>query len=242
MPVPSTLAEIVLSLLPAFTGPSAAIFRDLLVAWIVCPGRRTITGMIPFADPAGARHFSVYHRFLRAGAWLLDMLFRLWAKVLVDALAPEGVLWCQTDDTVHKKSGRKVEGASTWRGAVRSTKNKVVYAWGLQFVPLCLRIHPPWGGESLALPIHVRLHRKGGATCPALVEEMVRDVEAWFPDREFHLVADGAYACLSWWDVPPKTAVTAVRRFSYCASAPTFLASIFIPKVIRINKEPCKVF
>ena len=152
MPVPSTLAEIVLSLLPAFTGPSAAIFRDLLVAWIVCPGRRTITGMIPFADPAGGRHFSVYHRFIRAGAWLLDRLFRLWANVLVGALAPEGLLWCQTDDTVHKKSGRKVEGASVWRDAVRSTRNKVVYAWGLQFVPLCLRVNPPWGGEPLALP------------------------------------------------------------------------------------------
>jgi len=90
----------------------------------------------------------------------------------------------------------KVEGASTWRDAVRSTKNTVVYAWGLQFVPLCLRVNPPWGGEPLALPIHVRLHRKGETTCPALVEEMVRDVEAWLPKRKFHLVADGAYACL----------------------------------------------
>jgi hypothetical protein len=196
MPIPSTLAEILLSLLPAFTSPSAMIFRELLVAWFVCPGRRTITGMLPFADPEGRRHFSVYHRFIRVGAWSRGELFRLWASFLVHALAPEGVLWLQTDDTVHKKSGRKVEGASTWRDAVRSTKSTIVYAWGLQFVPLCLRVNPPWGGEPLALPIHVRLHRKGETTCPALVEEMVRDVEAWLPKRKFHLVADGAYACL----------------------------------------------
>ena len=169
MQIVSSLVEIISMLLPAFTEPGAIRFQQILLAWILCPGRRTITGMIPFADPEGKSHYSSFHRFIRAGAWSCNKLFRLWTKTLVAALAPSEVLWLQTDDTVHKKSGRKIDGAATWRDAVRSTKSKIAYAWGLQFVALCLRVNPPWGGEPLALPINVRLHRKGGDKLPALV-------------------------------------------------------------------------
>lgn len=39
-------------------------------------------------------------------------------------------------------------------------------AWGLNVVVLALRVPSPWGGERLALPVMVRLHRKSrkGAT------------------------------------------------------------------------------
>jgi len=102
-----------------------------------------------------------------------------------------------TDDTVHKKTGRKVDGAKLCRDAVRSTGNRTVYVWGLQIVPLCLRVEPPWGGEPLALPINFRLYRKGGPTLLDLVEEMVNEVARWFPGRQFYLVGDGFYAPLA---------------------------------------------
>jgi len=187
----------VLSLLPVFTAPSAGLFLRLIAGWIVCPTRRTITAMIPFADPDGGRSHDAYHRFFRAGAWCMNGLFRAWAKVLVEALCPEGPIWMLADDTVHKKTGRRVCAAKFCRDAVRSTGNRTVYAWGLQIVPLCLRVAPPWGGEPLALPIHFRLYRKGGPTLLDLVEEMVNDVAQWFPERWFYLVGDGFYAPLA---------------------------------------------
>lgn len=197
MPLISTLREMVLSLLPVFTTPSARLFVRLIAGWIVCPTRRTITAMIPLADPDGGRGHDAYHRFFRAGAWGLNRLFRAWAKVLVEALCPEGPIWMLTDDTVHKKTGRKVDGAKLCRDAVRSTGHRTVYVWGLQIVPLCLRVMTPWGGEPLALPIHFRLYRKGGPTLLDLVEEMVNDVARWFPERRFYLVVDGFYAPLA---------------------------------------------
>jgi hypothetical protein len=45
--------------IPAFTQPSFAIFSDLVAAWVLCPARHTITGLIGIADPRG--------RLLRAG-------------------------------------------------------------------------------------------------------------------------------------------------------------------------------
>lgn len=56
------------------------------------------------------------------------------------------------DDTTHKKSGRKVDGARVCRDAVRSTTSETGFCWALQYVPLCLACHPPWGGEPLAIP------------------------------------------------------------------------------------------
>jgi len=211
MPLISTLREMVLSLLPVFTTPSAGLFVGLIAAWIVCPTRRTITAMIPFADPDSRRGHDAYHRFFRAGAWCMNGLFRAWAKILVEALCPEGPVWMLTDDTVHKKTGRKVDGAKHCRDAVRSTGGRTVYVWGLQIVPLCLRVEPPWGGEPLALPIHVRLYRKGGPTLLDLVVQMVNDVARWFPQRRFYLVADGFYAPLAGRDLPRTHLISRLR-------------------------------
>jgi hypothetical protein len=199
MPLISTLQEMLLSLLCVFTAPGGEIFLRLVAGWIVCPTRRTITAMIPFADPDGRCSHDAYHRFFRAGAWCVKELFHRLANVLVGALCPEGPIWVLTDDTVHKKTGRRVCDAKFCRDAVRSTGNRTVYVWGLQIVPLCLRVEPlpQWRDEPLALPINFRLYRKGGPTLLDLVEEMVNEVARWFPERRFYLVGDGFYAPLA---------------------------------------------
>ena len=212
MPIISTLQGILLSVLPVFTQPSGQVFLRLVVGWVVCPSRRTVTGMIPFADPEGLRSHDTYHRFFRGGAWCVHGLFRAWAGVLMRAVCPEGTVWVLTDDTVHEKTGRKVAGAAWCRDAVRSTGQRVIYVWGLKIVPLCLRVVPPWGGEPLALPIAFRLYRKGGPTLLDLVEEMVNDVAAWFPDRTFTLTADGFYAPLAGRPLPRTHVISRMRR------------------------------
>lgn len=208
----STLEDLFLSLLPVFTSPSADLFRALVVGWILCPGRRTVTALIPLADPDLAHAHDAFHRFWRAGAWALGRLFRLWAALLVKALAPhEPELVLVTDDTVHKKTGRKVAGAKWHRDAVRSTGTRTVHVWGLQLAVLTLRVKPPWGGEPLALPLNVRLYRAGGPTLLDLVAEMIGDVAAWFPDRRFLLVADGFYAPLAGRTLPRTHLVSRLR-------------------------------
>ena len=120
----------------------------------------------------------------------------------VAALVPTSILRLLGDDTVHKKTGRKVDGAKSCRDAVRSTKNRVVYVWGLQIVLLCLEVQPPWGGEPLALPINMRLYRKrpnknSGKSILDLMKEMLFKVREWFPTHRIYFVADGFYAPLA---------------------------------------------
>jgi hypothetical protein len=182
---------------PAFTTPSAQIFLALVNGWVLCTRRRTITGIIPFADPDGRHAHDAFHRFLREGRWEPDTLWKLLTCLLIRVFASQGVIELDLDDTLFHRTGRKVAGAGWWRDAVRSTAHQTVCAWGLNVVVLTLRVHPPWGGEPLGLPILMRLHRKNGPSLHELAEAMCRQLAAWLPGRTFRLHADGFYAPLA---------------------------------------------
>ena len=194
------------------SAPSYAIFSTLLTGWVLAPGRRTITAMICAADPEGQRAHDAYHRFVRAARWSTSALWRVLVVHMVGVLTPAGRLVLDCDDTLYKKSGRKVEGAGSFRDAVRSTRNKVVYATGLNLVVVTLRVRPPWGGQPIGVPVGVRLHRKGGPTTLDLAVEIVTEIASWLPQRSFALCADGAYASLARRGLPRTTLTSRMRR------------------------------
>jgi hypothetical protein len=159
-----------------FTAPGFAVFTDLLAGWVLTPGRRTITRMLSVADPQGRRAHDAYHRFVRVGRWSMTALWRVLAVHAVAVFAPAGTVILDCDDTVYKKTGRQVTGTGTFRDAVRSTRARVVYAWGLNLVIITLRVTPPWGGCPLGLPINMRVHHKGGATTVELAAQMIAEI------------------------------------------------------------------
>ena len=193
----STWAELVQQFLPIFTTPTAKIFIRLISGWILCTARRTVTGMIPFADPLGLRAHDAYHRFFPNARWSMAKLWRTLTIILVQKFCRTGDITLALDDTLFHRSGRKVDGAGWWRDAVRSTKKSIVYAWGLNLVVLTLQIQPPWGGEPLGLPVNMRLHRKNGPSLIELAVEMINEVKQWLPERLFRIVGDGFYATLA---------------------------------------------
>lgn len=199
-------------LFPVFTQPTSPVFFRLLMGWVLCTGRRTITGMIPFADPRRFRSHDAYHRFFSTARWDPDRLWERLARLVVRTFCPTGVIGVDLDDTLFHHTGRKMEGAAIWRDAVRSTKTKTVYGWGLNLVVLTLRVVAPWGGEPIGLPILIRLHRKGEAGLIDLAEAMLRTLAAWFPDRSFRACADGFYATLAGRKIPRLHLVSRMRR------------------------------
>ena len=206
----------------AFHQPSFAIFQELICAWVLCPGRRTVTNIIRTLGPKLRRAHDSYHRFLRIGDWCMATLWTLLAKHMVRILVRDGRIQLDLDDTLFHKSGRKIDGAGVFRDAVRSTSTRVVYAFGLNLVVLTLRVTAPWGGEPLGLPINLRVYRKGKER-PShidLAEEMIREVAAWFPDRNLCLCADGAYATLAGRRLPRTQVVSRMRRDAAIYQAP----------------------
>jgi hypothetical protein len=195
--ITSTWTGLVQQFFSIFIAPGADIFFRLTVGWVLCTARRTVTGMLPFADPVGRHAHDAYHRFFPDGRWQMPRLWQELAVLLVKTLCPKDMLTIALDDTLFHHSGRKMDGAGWWRDAVRSTASRVVHAWGLNLVVVTLQIQPPWGGEPLGLPINMRLHRKDEESLITLAEQMILEVQGWFPERPFRVAADGFYACLA---------------------------------------------
>lgn len=95
------------------------------------------------------------------------------------------------------KTGRRIDGAGSFRDAVRSTRNRVVYTLGLNVVVLSVRVTPVWGGMPIGLPVAARIRRKDSdATTADLARDMLAQLAGWLPDRTFEVACDGAYATL----------------------------------------------
>lgn len=196
-----------------FTRPSFELFRQIATGWVLCPVRRTITGMIPTADPEGTRPHDAFHYFFRDAAWTVCRLWRSQTVPLVDALCPAGCpLTLLVDDTLVHKTGRQVEDAGVFRDPIRSTVRKIVYAFGLNVVLLCVCVRLPFIRQPVALTVNFRLYSKGGPSHVALAAAMVRELAEWLPERHFRLVGDGAYASLAKADLPRTHVTSRLRR------------------------------
>lgn len=208
----STWNEIVQHFFSAFTTPTAGIFMNLVTGWVLCTARKTITRILPLADPQNLHAHDAYHRFFPDALWQSRQLWKLLAGLIVKIFYPHGVIQFDLDDTVFHRTGRKVNGAGWWRDAVHSAATQVVYAWGLNIVVLTLRIYPPWKGKAIGLPINMRLHRKEGPTVIELAEKMLKEIADWFPERQFRAHCDGFYAHLAGCNIPRTHIISKMRR------------------------------
>ena len=97
------------------------------------------------------------------------------------------------------------------------TVKRIVYAWGLNLVVVCLRVAPPWGGTLIALPINLRARTTtGGNKTTELAAELIEEIADWLPERSFHLTGDGAYACLLGAQLPRTHVTSRMRRDTGC--------------------------
>jgi len=210
--ITSTWTELIQQFFPIFTTPTARIFVRLMAGWILCTVRRTITGILPFADPQNKQAHDAYHRFFPDARWNMAKLWQILAKILIQTFCRNAIITLALDDTLFHRSGREVDGASWWRDAVRSTQKTIVYAWGLNLVVLTLQIQPPWGGEPLGLPINMRVHRKNGPTLIELAVQMINETRQWLGERPFRVVGDGFYATLAGKALGAATIISRIQR------------------------------
>jgi hypothetical protein len=200
--IPS-LAPIVEALAPTFTQPSAVTATQLLLAWIMCLGRHTLRKTAEHVHPDclpdhSRRHgLDSYYNFFERSAWTPQGLAHRVGVLILTRLPLFGVITLLVDDTLAHKRGKSVWGLGWFRDAVASTKKRVATASGHNWVVLAVAVCLPLPGVPiLALPLLARLHVPGAGqpSCAELAREMLGEVLAWWPQRRFTLVADGAYA------------------------------------------------
>jgi DDE superfamily endonuclease len=164
--LPPTLAVLLAAFTPCFQARSVMVFEWLVVGWIQCQGRRTLTGMALASGGSGERHISVFHRFFSRASWTLDALGRVAFTLALQWLPADQPVVVLGDDTLARKGGKSIALASMHHDPLLSSARKPFASFGHVWVVLALWVPLPFGsGRGFALPLLFRLYvstKRGG--------------------------------------------------------------------------------
>ena len=213
--LPRSLTDLLMAFRPCFTAPTFTTFSWLVVGLVAQPGTRTVTGMLVGARLAGGIwHHSRAHRFFAAARWSADALGLVVLEVVVACLlGPVAPLRLVVDDTLFRRSGRKVFGAA-WHHDPLGKGAKPV-AWANCWVVVGVLVELPFVPQRVVcLPVVCRLWRpkQPDRTKLALAVELVGLVAERCPDRQVHLTGDAAYAGKTLRALPTQVTVTTRLR------------------------------
>ena len=104
-----------------FTRPTEAVWRQIVLGWVLHRGPATVTGMIRTLGGLAVRHWTVYHKFFYRASWSLETLS---ARLLMAVVRPliewagvrdertgKLVVDLHIDDTTAGRYGRRVAHA-----------------------------------------------------------------------------------------------------------------------------------
>jgi hypothetical protein len=200
-----------------FTEPSFRTFCVIVHGWLLGRRRRTVTGVLLGGNGLESKTFSCFHRFFSQARWTTDSLGRILLELILP-FVPDGALIVAVDDTLTRKTGKRVWGAGMHHDPLLSTGKRKFFSFGHNWVVLSIQLSFPFAlGKTWSLPILMRLYRRrqkqrkpgrpageskstGQATSaeyrtrPQLASEMIAILASWVPDRVIHVVGDSAYA------------------------------------------------
>jgi hypothetical protein len=164
--VPSSLAALLAACSPCFQARSVQTFQWLVLGWVQCQGRRTITAVALASGAVGQRHISVFHRFFTRAAWRLDAVGHVLFTLALAWMAADQPLIVLGDDTLTRKGGKSIALASMHHDPLLSSARKPFSSFGHVWVVLALWVPLPLGtGRGFALPLLFRLYvgaKRGG--------------------------------------------------------------------------------
>src|SRR5229473_283533 len=164
--VPPTLAMLLTAFTSCFQARSVLIFQWLVVGWVQCQERRTLTAVMLASGALGQRHLAVFHRFFSRAPWSLDALGRAVFGLAVAWVPDDRPLVVLGDDTLARKGGKSIALASMHHDPLLSSARKPFASFGHVWVVLALWIPLPFGsGRGFALPVLFRLYvgaKRGG--------------------------------------------------------------------------------
>ena len=193
--------------------PVAQLFSDrvwlhaqvLVLGAILAPGKRTVSSCLRVMGLAWESHFTNYHRVLNRAKWSALQAGKILLGVIVTVLVPAGaVIVLGADDTIERRSGRKITAKGCYRDAVRSSRKHVVKCFGLKWGSLMVLVPVPWARRVWALPFLTALcqpkgkaHKGRHKTSVDWVRQMMKQARRWLPTRLLVLVVDGGFAAVA---------------------------------------------
>src|SRR3954464_13926407 len=121
---PCSLAGLLAVFRPCFTAPTFQTFVGLVVGLIAQTRGRTVCGMLTGAGLDQVWHHSRAHRLFSNARWSGDALGLVLADLVVARLLPaDSAVTIAVDDTLFKRSGKKVFGVAWITTAPRRARN-----------------------------------------------------------------------------------------------------------------------
>ncbi|MFK4272915.1 IS701 family transposase [Streptomyces milbemycinicus] len=191
MTLPS-LAALLMVFRRCFTAPTYRTFTGLVAGLIAQTRRRTVCGMLLGAGLQRCWHHARAHRSFSTARWCTDQVGLALADMIVARLlAPEALITVAVDDTLFKRSGKKVFGAA-WHhdGAAKGPKP---IEFGNCWVIAGLVVQLPFSSRPVCPPVLARLWQPRHTGKLAHAREMAELIAARYPDRMVHVVGDAAY-------------------------------------------------
>jgi hypothetical protein len=193
--LPASLAGLLLAFRWCFTEPSYRTFVALLAGMVAQPGRRTVCGMLTGAGLSRVWHHSRAHWFFSHARWSTEQVGLALVGLIVTGLLPPGApVLVAVDDTLMRRSGRKVAGAAWQHDGARVSRNGKQVSWGTCFVVAGIVVRLPFTNRPVCLPVLARLWRPKDTSKAVLACQMVTAIAGRLPGRQVHVVADAHYA------------------------------------------------
>ena len=204
--LPASLAGLLGSLRPCFTGPSYRTFCGLVAGLCGQVRRRTVCGMLTGAGLSRCWPHDRAHYFFARARWSADELGLAVARLVVGLLVPAGApVTVAVDDSVFCRAGRRVWGAAWQHDGSSPAKNKL--SFGTCFVTCGIIVVLPFSSRPWCLPVLARLHVPGKgkaagkarkrdaapASTVSCAAALVALLAAAFPGRRIDVVADAHY-------------------------------------------------
>jgi len=206
---------LVLQLAATFTSPTAQVWRQITLGWVLHHKPAVTTGIIRVLGDMADRTWTVYHKFFYRAQWSLD---NLCAQLLIHAVEPmlieagrtdrrtgKPIADLNIDDTTAARYGKHVAHAGWFKDASASgiaTKGTVIH-WAHNWIlgAVTLRL-PAWPKTRWVLPVLFALYRKPGdchrkhpfQTRQQLAAQMVQNAAKTLPNVHWRVAADGQYA------------------------------------------------
>jgi len=188
---------------PLFSVSVWASAQTLVMGAVLCQGDRTVSSALRAVGLENSSKFRNYHNVLSRARWSSLAAAKILFGLLVLFFVPKGSIMLGVDETLERRSGRKIKAKGWYRDAVRSKGNHVAKCLGLEWLCLMLIVPVPWSSRYWALPFWTILqpskkaNEAAGKRHKTSIDwtiQALKSIRRWEPTRFIILLVDGGFA------------------------------------------------
>ena len=142
--LPPEIIALLASFTPLFSDRVWTKAQVLAIGALLATGHRTVCSVLRIMGLSHERHFTNYHRVLNRDAWSCLAAGQILLGLIVAVIPRDWPIVLAADDTIERRSGRRIKAKGCYRDPVRSSRKHLVKCFGLKWVVLMILVPVPW--------------------------------------------------------------------------------------------------